>query len=407
MPLKLHSGLGIKNLIYLIDNNLNASLVKSFMLFGVTPGRIIVAFLLLLLIIISNYYLKNPISKFIKWVLFKNRKVILNRYLFYRVDKILRPFRVLIGFFLFYKALNIFLVSEILDNIYFLINSIILAWAFYEIFKFFLYIWLMQKIKRHQGARRELFSLFLNITKLFLTIAVLLLIMSHLGIDVTALITSLGIGGIIVGLSAKDTLTNFFDSIRLVSEDAFRQGDWIETKEVDGIVTEIGLVATKIRTFDNALVTVPNSILANNFVRNWTKRVIGRRIKFNIPIKITSNLKELDRVTYEIYEMLHSHPDIMTLNKLRYIKRFKKTYEDNLFNLEDLMGVRRTLLVYFDDIKGYYLNLLIYAFSISVDWEEWLRVKQDIIKKIIKIIDESQLEFAVAKEEIKIITDSD
>jgi len=407
MPPKLHSNSIIKNLIYLIDNHLNGSVVKSFMHFGITPGQILVAFLLLLLIIILNYYLKKPIAKLFKWILFKNRKITLNRYLFYRVDKILRPFRVLIGVYLFYKALTIFFVSDILEIIFFSINFIILAWAFYEIFKFFLYISLMQKIKRHQSARRELFTLFLNITKLFLTIVVLLLIMSHFGVDITALITSLGIGGVIVGLSAKDTLTNFFDSIRLVSEDAFRQGDWIETKEVDGIVTEIGLVATQIRTFDNALVTVPNSLLANGYVRNWTKRVIGRRIKFNIPIKLTNDLKELDRVTYEIYEMLHSHPDIMTLNKLRYIKRFKKTYADNLFNLEDKMGVRRTLLVYFDDIKGHYLNLLIYAFTISVDWEEWLRVKQDIIKKIIKIIDESKLDFALPKEEIKLITDND
>ena len=392
----------IERLIYLINNNISSKVVKYFLSIGITPGEVIVALLLIALIPIINYLLKYKFVKLIKWFLFKNRDIMLYRYLFHRVEKILRPFRVLIWVYLFNKAVTIFVASNSFDSFIFSVYVVIYAWAFYEIFKFLLYISLMQKIKRHKVARRELFTLFLNITKIFLGVVVTLLIMSHLGVDITALITSLGIGGVIVGLSAKDTLTNFFDSIRLVSEDAFRQGDWIETQNIDGIVTEIGLVATQIRTFDNALVTVPNSLLANNYIRNWTKRVIGRRIKFNIPIKITTNTKELDRVTYEIYEMLHSHPDIMTLNKLKYIRKFKKTYEDGLFNLEDKMGVRRTLLVYFDDINSYSINLLIYAFSISVDWEEWLRVKQDIIKKVINIIDESQLEFAIPKEEIEI-----
>ncbi|NPA28470.1 MAG: mechanosensitive ion channel, partial [Epsilonproteobacteria bacterium] len=106
------------------------------------------------------------------------------------------------------------------------------------------------------------------------------------------------------------------------------------------------------------------------------------------------------RVLFEIYEMLHSHPDIMTQSKLKYITRFKKTYEDGIFNLEDKYGVRRTLLVYLDSIDTYSMNILIYAFSISIDWEEWLRVKQDIIKRALLIIENSELELAIPKEEI-------
>jgi MscS family membrane protein len=62
--------------------------------------------------------------------------------------------------------------------------------------------------------------------------------------------------------------------------------------------------------------------------------------------------------------------------------------------------VRKTLLVFLDEIGEYSLNILVYAFSISVNWEEWLKVKQDVIKKIIKIIDNSTLEFAYPVNEI-------
>ena len=302
--------------------------------------------------------------------------------------------------YLLRQVVDIFFMTRTLDTFFYALYWFFFLWFVYESIKFLLYATLTAKIRKQRMARRELFNLFLNITRVFIAFVLLVLILAKLGVDLTALITSLGVGGAIVGLSAKDTLTNFFDSIRLVSEDAFRQGDWIETSEVEGIVTEMGLTSTKLRTFDNALVTIPNTKLAGGYIKNWTRRMVGRRIKFHLRIKPTSDTKEIDRVLYEIHEMLHRHPDIVNVNKLRYLLRMKKTYEDGLFNLEDKYGVRRTLLVYLDEIGEYSMNILIYAFSISVDWEEWLRVKQDVIKKTLKILEESRLELAVPRQEI-------
>ena len=358
-------------------------------------------FVLYILLILLVKYLSPYIIKLIKFRLFINRNKVFYRFLYYRIDKILKPLLYLIYFYLLINAIkNIFVINEIIDFFIFFINLSLILWFFYEIIKFLIYSTLSSKIKSQKSARRELFHLLLNITKITIIIIAIVAILSKLNVDITALITSLGIGGVIIGFSAKDVLVNFFDSIRLISEDAFRQGDWIETREIEGFVTELGLTSTQIRTFDNAMVTIPNSKLANDYIKNWSKRLIGRRIKFHIPIKFTSNTKELDRVLYEIYEMLHSHPDIVNVNKVKYLKKMNQLHEDGLFNIEDKYGVRRTLLVYLDEISSYSLNILIYAFSISVNWEEWLRVKQDVIKKIIKIIDESELEFAYPTNEI-------
>ena len=291
-------------------------------------------------------------------------------------------------------------IDSDIDIILFIIRLFLILWLMYEIIKFLLYATLKKRLNSKRSARRELFNLFLNISKIVFTLIATVAILSKFGVNITALITSLGIGGVIIGFSAKDTLVNFFDSIRIISEDAFRQGDWIETKDVEGFVTELGLTSTQIRTFDNAMVTIPNTKLANDYIKNWSKRVIGRRIKFHIPIKYTNDTKEIDKVIYEIYEMLHSHPDIMNLNKLKYLKKMKTTYEDGLFNIEDKYGVRKTLLVYLDEFGKYSMNILVYAFSISVNWEEWLRVKQDVLKKIINIINESELEFAYPTQQI-------
>ncbi len=360
-------------------------------------------FILYITLIFVVKIVANLLKKPLKFYLFKRRKESYYRYLFYRVDKIFKP--IIYFLYLHFLTKAIFILYKIDENsdiyiILYVVKIVLILWSIYEIIKYLIYATIRNKIKSQKIARRELFNLLLNISKIVLFLVAIVLIFSKLGVDITALITSLGIGGAIIGFSAKDTLVNFFDSIRLVSEDAFRQGDWIETRDIEGFVTEIGLTSTKIRTFDNAMVTIPNSRLANDYVKNWTKRVIGRRIKFYLPIKFTANTVEIDRVIHEIYEMLHSHPDIVNLNKIKYLKKMTTIFEDGLFNIEDKYGVRRTLMVYLDSIDKYSLSILVYAFSISVNWEEWLRVKQDIIKKIVEIVEASELEFAYPTQEI-------
>jgi MscS family membrane protein len=394
----------MEHLIKVINDWLPEELVHYTAYVHATPGELVVALALLFLGFLLNWFMRRPFLRWAKWMLYRRRKEIFFRLLFNRLGKILRPLRMLFTVFFVKKAVEIFLVTEWLDTLFFTLYWLFFFWWIYEVTKFLLYMALTAKIAKQRVARMELFNLFLNITRVFIAFLFVLLVLSHMGVDLTALITSLGIGGAILGLSAKDTLTNFFDSIRLVSEDAFRQGDWIRTGEVEGFVTEMGLTSTKIRTFDNALVTVPNTLLANSYVTNWSRRMVGRRIKFYLRIKYTTDTEELDRVVYEIYEMLHRHPDIVNKNKLRYLKRMRKTYEDGLFNVDDKYGVRRTLLVYLDEIGEYSMNILVYAFSISVDWEEWLRVKQDVIEKTLKIVEESDLELAVPRQEILLET---
>ena len=391
----------MKDLTEILDEKTPIIIQKFLWIFKLSSIDILLIALYIAFVFIFIKFTKL-IKKPLKYYLFINRKDSFYRYLYFRVDKIAKPFIFFINIY-FLKKLVTFIYNikpgSDIDIVFFIVQLYILLWFFYEIAKFLIYATLRKRIKTQQDARRELFNLLLNIAKITILVIAVISILSKFGVDITALITSLGIGGVIVGFSAKDTLVNFFDSIRLISEDAFRQGDWIETRDVEGFVTELGLTSTKIRTFDNAMVTIPNSKLANDYIKNWTKRVIGRRIKFHIPIKYTTDTKELDRVIYEIYEMLHSHPDIVNLNKIRYLVRMKRTYEDGLFNIEDKYGVRRTLLVYLDDIGPYSMNILVYAFSISVNWEEWLRVKQDVLKKIIEIIDASKLELAYPTQE--------
>jgi len=294
------------------------------------------------------------------------------------------------------------MISSVIDGIFFISYVLVMQIFIYEIIKFLLYGLLVRNIQNEKVARRELFHLFLNITIIILVIIFFIVILMQIGIDVTALIASLGIGGAIVALSAKDTLTNFFDSIRLVSSDAFRQGDWIQTSYIEGFVTEVGLTTTKIRTFSNSFTTIPNSKLANDYIENWSRRKVGRKIKFNIRLKIKNNKEEVNKVIKQILLMLNNHNDIVNDEKIQHLINTNKTYENSLFNMADIHGVRKTMLVYLDEIDVYSMNILVYVFSISVEWKDWLHTKQDVLKNIIEIIDNSSLEFAYPKEEILI-----
>jgi MscS family membrane protein len=331
------------------------------------------------------------LSKKLKIYLFKKRKKLSFRLFYSRVNKIGIPLLLLLNFNLLNYWLKRFGIDT--EKFDFYLNLLLSAWLFYEIFKYIVYTIISIKLAKKANVRRELFLLVINLTKVFLVIVVLVMILSHLGVNLTAIITSLGIGGAIMGLAAKDTLSNFFDSIRLVSEDAFHQGDWIETKDFEGFVTEIGLTATQIRTFDNSLITIPNSVLANQWIKNWSRRIIGRRIKFWIKIKYTTDIQELNSVINEIRRMLETHPQIVTDRKIASQLR-KKMMKNTLFSIEDKYGVRKTLLVYLDSFNDYSMDILVYAFSITVDWEGWLKVKQDVLFKVLEIIKNSKLELA-------------
>jgi MscS family membrane protein len=103
-----------------------------------------------------------------------------------------------------------------------------------------------------------------------------LIILQNLKVDVGTMLAGLSIGGLAFGLAAKDTLANLFGSISIFVDSPFQIGDWINVDGVDGTVEEVGFRSTRIRTFYNSVVVVPNAKLADSKVDNYGKREIRR-----------------------------------------------------------------------------------------------------------------------------------
>lgn len=184
--------------------------------------------------------------------------------------------------------------------------------------------------------------------------------------DLGALLTGLGLGGLAFALAAQETVSNFFGGLTIMVDKPFAVGDWILTPNVEGTVEDIGFRSTRVRTFDQALVTVPNSIIAKGPITNWS-RMGKRRITFRLGVKYDTKADRLETLLHRIRGMLESHPEVHP----------------------------QTIFVYFDGFGENALEIFLYLFTKTTDWQKHLEVREDINFRIMRILDELKLEVAL------------
>jgi MscS family membrane protein len=306
-----------------------------------------------------------------------------------------RPFRVfLILFGLDIAQRLIFIASPVNQGIVYVfisLYSVIAVWASFRMVDHFVYYYSDSFLQKYPTMRKEIINFFLVLSKILISIIALLIILENLGVNISGILASLGIGGLAIALAARESLTNVFGSIQIIFDNTFSQGDWIVTQKYQGTVVEIGLRSTRIRTFDNAMVFAPNGYLANTEIKNWNKRRLGRRIKLTVGVTYDSKISDILNAVNEIREMLRDHPDIADE---RTEFDLSEAMQSHFLVKDDHFGIRRTLLVYMNDFGDSSINILVYCFSKSIDWEKWLCVKQDVMARIAGILEKNHLTFA-------------
>lgn len=184
----------------------------------------------------------------------------------------------------------------------------------------------------------------------------------HIG----GLITGLGIGGLAISLAAQDALGNLFGGVIIVTEKPFTIDDWIMTPSVEGMVEDISFRSTKVRTFEQALVVVPNATLANEAITNWSE-MGKRRIYFNLRITYSTPREIIENVKSEIEAILHAHQGV---------------HEE-------------TILVKANEFQDNGIDLMIYFFTKTTNWDEHLDVREEINLQILDIIEEKNATIAI------------
>lgn len=126
---------------------------------------------------------------------------------------------------------------------------------------------------------------------------------------IDGVIAGLGLGGLAVSLAAKDAFANVFGGIVIITDKPFSIGDWIQTPSVEGTVEDISFRSTKVRTFTQALVTVPNSTLASEPITNWS-RMGKRRVTFKLGLNYGTSRPQIQEFVTAVESLLKSHPEV-------------------------------------------------------------------------------------------------
>jgi MscS family membrane protein len=202
----------------------------------------------------------------------------------------------------------------------------------------------------------------LRIVVVILTVA---LIGAEWGFSINGLVAGMGLGSLAVALAAKDTLGNIIGGIVIILEKPFAKGDWILTPTAEGVVEDITFRSTKIRTFADALITLPNAALADQPITNWSK-MGKRRVNFTLAVALDSDREQLSAAVARIERLLR----------------------------EDEKIDPGTILVKFTDFNESSLGIFIYYFTRSTVWAEYLTARQEMNLAFMQVLEEEGIKLA-------------
>jgi MscS family membrane protein len=185
------------------------------------------------------------------------------------------------------------------------------------------------------------------------------------GFDISGLLAGIGIGGLALSLAAQDTFSNLLAGMTIMTDHSFAIGDVISSPDVEGIVEDIGLRSSKIRSFTQALVTVPNAKLSNNTVTNLSK-IAKRRIRFSIGLEYGVTPDQIRSLTDKLKERMALRDTLYPENTIICLEKFSASSIDVLFQ----------------------------CFVKSVDFLEYLKEQESILLEIMDVMAEEELDFA-------------
>ncbi len=190
------------------------------------------------------------------------------------------------------------------------------------------------------------------------------------GFNVAAILGGLGLVGMAVAFGAQNFIANLFAGLTIFLDRVFEKGNWIQTPDVEGTVEDIGFRATKIRRFDKALVTIPNSKLAGGALVNFSRR-LNRRIYWTIGVEYRTTQDQLRAIVRDITAYLTASPD---------------------FEMDPSKGT--PCFVFVDAFGASSIDIMLYCFTKTTAWGEWMACKERLAYKVKTIVEGHGAAFA-------------
>lgn len=256
-------------------------------------------------------------------------------------------------------------VQSLLGKIAIFFMAFALVWTLYKVVDVLAAYLAVLASKTESKMDDLLIPLVRKSLKIFVVIFGIVFVAANLGINVMSMLVGLGIGGVAFAFAAKDTVENFFGSLTVLLDRPFSIGDWVVIDGLEGTVEEVGFRSTRIRTFYNSLVTVPNSKFVSANVDNYGAR-FKRRIKCHLGVTYGTPPEKIEAFCAGIRELVLRHPYT----------------EKSYFH------------VYLNQFGACSLDILLYVFVVVPDWSTELRERERLFLDIMRLAKKLGVEFA-------------
>lgn len=207
-------------------------------------------------------------------------------------------------------AAPVFTAQQLVYHLFFFALIFFITRLVTGLITFLFFLWQEDAREENDKPRMQLLPLLkdiLNVLIWALAVFTVLGVVFH--VNIAALVTGLGIGGIVVAFAAKDSIENLLASFMVLVDKPFTIGDWIKIKGVEGNVERIGFRSTRIRSFDRSLIILPNRTLITEELENFSERG-SRRILFTIRAHYGLDEATLQQITTEISRFIKSRPGV-------------------------------------------------------------------------------------------------
>ena len=229
----------------------------------------------------------------------------------------------------------------------------------------------------NRGSAQSALMLAKRMIKAMVFLALVLLALQQLGFNVAPALATLGIGGLAVALAAQKSLENLFGGISVLSDRAIRVGDYIKVGTLAGTVEDIGLRSTRIRTLERTVVSVPNGVLSSEKLENFAVRDMFW-FHPTLTLRYETTPDQMRAVLSDLRTLLYSHAKVRQ------------------------EGARVRLV----EFGASSLNLEVFSYVLAVDFNEFLAIKEDLMLRIMDIVEKAGTGFAFASQTLYVASDS-
>ncbi|MHA1540722.1 MAG: mechanosensitive ion channel family protein [Alphaproteobacteria bacterium] len=331
--------------------------------------RFVGAFLIFGFFLVIRSLLTQIILKNIEWFILRKGKI--KKQILIELEQPIRFIPVILGIYVALEYALPDLELRYKVPLFTSLGSIAFFWIIYNLIHPMAYFF--NKVARLNVA---ILDWVVRLLKIILALVGFASVLEMWGVQIAPIIAGLGLFGMAIALGAKDLFKNILSGLAIVSEKRFKVGDIIHLENIDGIVENIGFRSTLIRRFDKSPVYVPNTDLADSAVVNFSDRD-NRLISWKIELEYRTTAKQLKYIRNEIESFI--------LN-------------NKLYSQPPVSPIQVRL----DAFKSSAISVLVYCFSATREWEDYLIAKEELVLNIKEIVEKSGGAFAFPSQSLYI-----